>query len=279
MRKANLIQTAIWKDAAFLDLSSDAKLVYLTLLTQADVATTGRIPVTPRRWAKMTSLKPAKVEEALTELEDAAFVWVDHEGEEAVIRSWVKHNVLGASKMEKAATDQFDAVVSEKLRVCLQTAYPNLFGTPTDTLSHTLSDTPSHTSSQKSADARGVEVRGTEVQREEVHGAGSSRARVWAAYQAHHPAAKLTKERATLIDRRLNDFDETMLVAAIEGNHRDPWCNGENTSGKEYHSLDLILRNADKVEQFANTAVNGTKPTSQAGRTLRLAQRLAEAGK
>lgn len=84
---------------------------------------------------------------------------------------------------------------------------------------------------------------------------------VWAAYVEHHPQATLTKSRQQLIRRRLAEHPAEKLVAAIEGNHRDPWCNGENPSGKTYHALELILRDAEKIEKYASVpAMNGAKP-------------------
>lgn len=75
--------------------------------------------------------------------------------------------------------------------------------------------------------------------------------RVWDAYVEHHPRAAKTPQRIDLIRRRLKDHDAETLIAAIIGNHRDPYCNGENQQRRQYHSLELILRDADHVEKYA----------------------------
>jgi hypothetical protein len=276
MRKANLIQTAIWDEPAFHALNSDAKLVYLLLLTQAKVTAVGSLDIAPKRWADATGLTPARLTKALTELEQDEFIWTDPAKEELIIRSWVKHNVLGSPKMMQASVTHFTVLSSLKLQYRLQVAYPSLFGTPSDALHDTLSDTLY----RKSDAVAGVEVHGAEVQ--VVSSSSESeqaREQVWDAYAAHHPAARLTTERKRLIDNRLHDgYTADQLVAAIEGNHRDAYCNGDNASGRQYHAFDLILRNADKIEQYGNVPANGNHPTSAAGRTLELARKAAQEG-
>lgn len=89
--------------------------------------------------------------------------------------------------------------------------------------------------------------------------------KVWDAYLKHHPSAKLTRERRDLIGRRIKAYPVEVLVAAIEGNHRSPYHCGENPGGKKYHDLGLILRDADKIERFAELA---TQPIERVGRTV-----------
>lgn len=90
--------------------------------------------------------------------------------------------------------------------------------------------------------------------------------RVWGNYQHRHPTARLTTARRELIKRRLRDYDVDTLKAAIEGNHLDPFCNGENDRGQTYHGLELILRDAEHVERYAAIAHqsrNGHGPTGE----------------
>jgi hypothetical protein len=83
---------------------------------------------------------------------------------------------------------------------------------------------------------------------------------VWGEYQKLHPQAKLSAERKRLIASRLRLYPADMLIAAIHGNHADPYCNGENPTGTTYHDLGLIIRNADKIEKYAALATNGHRP-------------------
>ena len=75
---------------------------------------------------------------------------------------------------------------------------------------------------------------------------------VWDAYRQLHPRATLSPERRKLIARRLADgFDVATLQRAIEGNHLDPFCSGQNDSGAKYHDIKLILRDGDHIERYA----------------------------
>lgn len=82
--------------------------------------------------------------------------------------------------------------------------------------------------------------------------------RVFAKYEEHHPQARLSPDRRRLIQSRLRTYPEAVLIQAIEGNHLDPWCNGENPDRKQYHRLELILRNGDQIERYAAFAAEQT---------------------
>lgn len=94
----------------------------------------------------------------------------------------------------------------------------------------------------------------------EPAGAGSCRARldvsesvaaVVAHYQKYRPRSRPGDEERKLIRDRLKDgYSVADLCDAIDGNYRSPYHCGINDSGDEYHALELILRNADKVSEF-----------------------------
>lgn len=75
--------------------------------------------------------------------------------------------------------------------------------------------------------------------------------KVWDAYTYRHPRARLTQPRRGLIRRRLKDYPVDVLIAAINGNHLDPHCNGDNPRGQTYHDLELILRDAAHIERYS----------------------------
>jgi hypothetical protein len=80
-------------------------------------------------------------------------------------------------------------------------------------------------------------------------------AKVWEAYRRHHQKAMLAPERRRLIERRLGEgWPVETLIDAIDGNHLDPHCNGENDRSKQYHGIGLILRDADRIERYAALA-------------------------
>jgi hypothetical protein len=255
VRKANLIQTAIWDDAEFAAIGPDAQLLYLFLVTQPTVSTTGLLSLRRRYWAqRIFSGDQDRLESALHGLERGLFVWLDEDTEELVIRSWVKHNVQKSPNIEKGARDAIAGISSVPLRMRLVDAYPTVF----DALPEALIN-PSETLPEPFPEkARERVIRGN---REEVNSSSVDRTRaretVWAAYHDRHPQSVLSRERRRLLDRRLDDYSAETLVSAIAGNHLDPHCNGENPSGKQYHDFELILRDADHIERYADVAVNG----------------------
>lgn len=78
---------------------------------------------------------------------------------------------------------------------------------------------------------------------------------VWNAYTHHHPKAVFTttgkNNRKGIIDRALRNYHPTTLIAAIHGNHLDPWCNGQNDTGHQHHDIELILRDAAHIERYS----------------------------
>lgn len=84
---------AIWDDADFCALSSDAQRTYFMLVTQPDITACGLLPLTMRRWSQtVASGDRASLPAALIELEDARFVLVDEDTEELLVRSFAKHD-------------------------------------------------------------------------------------------------------------------------------------------------------------------------------------------
>lgn len=93
------------------------------------------------------------------------------------------------------------------------------------------------------------------------------------------PRARLDGKRARLIARRLTEYGEPELIAAIDGCRRSPFHQGENDTGQRYVDLELILRSAGHIEQFVELAERGSaRPTSRPsfGATGREAQTRAE---
>lgn len=86
---------------------------------------------------------------------------------------------------------------------------------------------------------------------------------VWAAYEKHHPTARLTNPRRQLINRRLADYGVERLIAAIDGCHLSPWHRGENPQGRKFLDLELILRDAAHIETYEQfSAKTGAAPSS-----------------
>ncbi len=68
--------------------------------------------------------------------------------------------------------------------------------------------------------------------------------------------SRLDENRKRLIRNALKKYTDTDLQMAIYGCSLSPFHMGQNPDGKKYNGLDLILRNAEKIESFINMATN-----------------------
>jgi len=116
------------------------------------------------------------------------------------------------------------------------------------------------------------ERRGEEIREEETR--GDERADVGEVchhYSTLHPDAKPSAQTRDKIRARLKDgYTVADLCAAIDGNHRSPHHCGENDRGTKYHSLELIVRDPEHVQQFLE--VPEMTPSTTAIKNRRVAE-------
>lgn len=85
-------------------------------------------------------------------------------------------------------------------------------------------------------------------------------------YQDRHPKAKPGSAERKKIQARLSEgFTVEDLTKAIDGCHLSPWHSGENEQGKKYQSLELIVRDSAKVNEFMSIAEDPPKPKPPVG--------------
>lgn len=63
--------------------------------------------------------------------------------------------------------------------------------------------------------------------------------------------AVLSPERLRAISKAIVEFGRETVLDAIHGASLSPWHMGKNPTGKKYNDICLILRNAEKIEGFA----------------------------
>jgi hypothetical protein len=85
---------SVWApDSDFRKLTGDAQRLYFLLLSSPRLSSAGCCVVQPRRWAlQATDTTAADIETALAELEARRYVLVDHDTEEVLIRSFIRHD-------------------------------------------------------------------------------------------------------------------------------------------------------------------------------------------
>lgn len=126
------IHCEIWTDDKFAELSTNAKLTFIYLLTNARTTPCGVYPVSIRQGAYETGLTQKQFEDSVCELVDRVRIGYAYDTNEVCIINWSKYNGSDSPKWTKAVEDSLAFVKSSKLRdiasgkdtVCIPYAYP-----------------------------------------------------------------------------------------------------------------------------------------------------------
>jgi hypothetical protein len=114
-------QLRIWVDEEWLALSMEAQHLYSLLISQEDCGPSGLIPLRPRRWAKLSGNGSVdKVLSALTELDNTAFLVVDIETAEVLVRTFIRNGEnYKHVRLLRMALAQAERVESPRIRSAL----------------------------------------------------------------------------------------------------------------------------------------------------------------
>lgn len=115
--RANL-RIDIWADQDWRELSPTAQHLYVQMLSHGSLSYAGVMDWKPGRLAAMSRGRAREdVERDAAELESGRFVLVDTDTEEALIRSFLKHDgVLKQPKIVVSMTNAFACIASPKIR-------------------------------------------------------------------------------------------------------------------------------------------------------------------
>lgn len=91
--------------------------------------------------------------------------------------------------------------------------------------------------------------------------------RVYVHYRSYHPRSHPrpktnSKEWRAIAARLKEGYSVADICRAIDGCHKSSWHQGYNDAGKRYDSLELICRDASKINSFIEIAENGERNTS-----------------
>lgn len=92
-RKFARILTSIWQDERFRVVSHEGQWAYFMLLSQPELSIVGGLDYSPRRWVHAWNITLSDVEDAIEELEIQEFVFTDHDTDELLIRSFLRHGL------------------------------------------------------------------------------------------------------------------------------------------------------------------------------------------
>lgn len=112
------LQTAIWNDEDFRNLTADAQHAYFTAMSQPDLSYAGVMTYFPGRLAALAKGNTTKrVETAVKALEKERFLVIDQDTHELLVRTYIRHDgVLARANMGKAMGRALERVVSMRLR-------------------------------------------------------------------------------------------------------------------------------------------------------------------
>jgi len=176
--------------------------------------------------------------------------WIDIVDDRAVIHDWDEHSErLHVAKVRKQARER-----QRKHRE--KTSESRVTNAPV---------TGDVTLDNAREEKRGEEKRGGEKK-----GDSSVVLGVFEHYRKYHPRAhkkpKSAMQEWKKIQARLSEgYSAEDLCLAIDGCHQSPYHMGENERGRKFDSLELIVRDSSKVNQFMEF-VNSQGPTTKTAR-------------
>ena len=130
MSKYVRVMRSIWTDPDWLELPSRSKMIYLQLISQANISKAGVLPTVPRRWASMyPDLEVDDILAAIDDLTVAGFVLVDEDTEELLVRTYMRYDEMYAQPNgRKAIAAATDEIVSGTLRGTVERELAELVG-------------------------------------------------------------------------------------------------------------------------------------------------------
>jgi len=122
------IKTSIWTDEDWLKLSSSAKYLYLTILSQATLNLCGCIAQTKSSWSFATKMTLKMVNKSLLELKREKFIIVDDTTEELLVRSFIRNDgVLTKPNVIVAMSKDYLTIRSKAIRQAVIDEIPEGF--------------------------------------------------------------------------------------------------------------------------------------------------------
>lgn len=269
MARIRTIKPEFWEDELIGTLPTEARLLFLGLISHADDE--GRFRAHPcvirSQIFAYDEIKPARVKAWLQQLAELGRIVLYENGSQAygAVSNFRKHQRIDRPQRPR---------------------YPG----PDDSGSSVRGTFDEHSTNDRRgvgedstgdpirSDPKGSDPKGSDqyVQLEERRGRRSDVLSVIEHYRSFHPRAlkspQPTGREWRLIEARLQEGSTVEdLKRAIDGHHRSPFHLGVNDQGKKYLRLALTMRNASTVVDFAELADQPT-PLAVSDKTARTRQ-------
>lgn len=122
------IYTSIWRDADFLTLDADSKLVYFRLLSDPALTYCGIVGLTPGAWAHDLGIPLSRTRKAIAGMTKDRFLIVDNTTDELMVRSLIKNDqVLKGPNLIVSMAHDFLKVRSAPIRKAILKEIPQPF--------------------------------------------------------------------------------------------------------------------------------------------------------
>lgn len=115
---AGMLKESIWRDKEFRALPRTAQATYAQLISQKELDRAGILPLQVEKWAKgCDEITAEDLAADLKVLEQHRFVFVDHDADELLVRSYMRHcDIARYPNILKNALRCAGMVASEKIR-------------------------------------------------------------------------------------------------------------------------------------------------------------------
>ena len=261
MSRREDIDNAIWSDPDFVELSADAKLLYLWSFTNPRCGMAGLYKVSKGPMIYETTVPVDRIDAAVEELESVCFLFFD--GRVLWVRSRVKHLRTRTAQIAKSIVSDLRRVGEhpfverfvetygawEWLADSLSEVHPTLGRGSSDphlTLNGTSPEGRSTLKGKGKGKGKGVVNASSEI---------TAVARDLFAYwqqTCDHPNAQPTRDRLAKVKARLREgYTADQVRKAIDGAARGAFVNDQ---GKRFDDLELICRTGSKLEDFIDRA-------------------------
>lgn len=248
-----LLDSAAWQDP-------HTGFVWVTLLLKANFADRqlldgriikrGQLIIRQDKLAKELLLGRQTIRTSLLRLEKCGNVITEstNKGTLITICNYGKYQDTNQQLTSQSETNQQDTPIN----TCNESTYANSSAEANRQLTNNQPATGQQLTSSQPQNKKGRAKRRKEKNTNEAfRNLDSQIEEVVAHYRTHHPRSRPGESEQIKIAARLNDgYSVADLCQAIDGNHVDPYCCGENDSGRTYHNLELIVRNSGKVDQY-----------------------------
>lgn len=277
MRNYGKVYTAFWTSEDVLSMPEDSRTLALYLLTCPHSNMLGCFRLTNAYASDDLHWDVKRVSKAFQDLCTKGFIYRCERSFWVVIRCYLKWNQFENPNVGKAAGKLFNTItppsaVKALLAAALREFSPLFPASVLDKFETSLK--PFQNTSKLNVETGTGTGTGTEIETETEtgteatslveHSPHASVKQIFEYWQKvmDSPKSVLDVNRAGLINKALQGYSAADICKAIRGCSKSPHNMGVNEQRTKYNGLDLILRNADKIDRFIALDAGTARPSS-----------------